>query len=171
MTGPASVCARVGRTMSGPMTSFRLGHMTARRSGCSLSSMSTAGSVWLSWWPGGYAQTMFSISWPTCSQTKGRRIISAPITARSSLPRPSGPGSAGSVRNPVHRTGNPLGERIQRVLQRKAPRRASERRNLLHAAGSAGAHRTLETALQHGQATQFAGVQAPSTENRHPGKA
>ena len=52
-----------------------------------------------------------------------------------------------------------------------APRRASERRNLLHTKGGASAHRTLEIALQHDKATQLTGIQAPGSQNMERGKA
>jgi len=41
-----------------------------------------------------------------------------------------------------------MGERLQRELQRQAPGRAPERRDLLHAEGGPGAARRLATTLQ-----------------------
>ena len=69
--GLAFVCARVGQTTSGLTTSSKLARMMARRSGCSPSLTSTAGSAWPSWWPGGFDPTTFSITWPICSRTGG----------------------------------------------------------------------------------------------------
>ena len=48
----------------------------------------------------------------------------------------------------LYRTGKPLGERLLREPELKAPRRASERRDLHDAAGGAGADRELATPLQ-----------------------
>ena len=65
----------------------------------------------------------------------------------------------------LHRTGQSLGERLQRVIQRQAPGRAAQWRNLLLAQGGPGADRALAAALQHGQTTQCAGLQTPGASD------
>ena len=47
----------------------------------------------------------------------------------------------------LHRTRQPVGERLRRELQRQAPRRAAGRRGVQHAHGSPGADRTMARAL------------------------
>ena len=44
----------------------------------------------------------------------------------------------------LHRAGKPMGERLLRELQLEAPRRASQRRDLLHPQGGPSRHRKLE---------------------------
>ena len=61
--------------------------------------------------------------------------------------------------------GSPWGERLQRVIQRQAPGRAAQRRNLLLAQGGPGADRAMAAALQHGQTTQCAGLQTPGASD------
>src|SRR5471030_33598 len=56
----------------------------------------------------------------------------------------------------VHRAGQPLGERLLRELQLKAPRRAAQWRDLHDASRGPGADRELATALQCRQAALVA---------------
>ena len=65
----------------------------------------------------------------------------------------------------VHRAGLPLGEWIQRELQRQTPRRAVERRDLLHTEGGACADRAGAEALQHGATAQCAGLPTAGAGN------
>ena len=63
----------------------------------------------------------------------------------------------------IHRAGQPMGEWVQRVIQREVARRAVERGDLRHAVGGQGADRTVATPLQHGPAAQLAGAPPPRT--------
>jgi len=56
---------------------------------------------------------------------------------------------AGWGADPVHRAGQPVGERLQRELQREAEGRAGEPGDLLHAPGSAGARRAVAKGVQY----------------------
>ena len=66
--------------------------------------------------------------------------------------------------DPVHRARQPLGERLRRVVQRQAARRALERRDLLHAQGGADPGRRLAAPLQRPAAAQLAGQRPPAPE-------
>jgi hypothetical protein len=65
----------------------------------------------------------------------------------------------------VHRARESVGERIYRVIQWEASRRATERRNLFHPEGGEGAGRKMETGVQHQAPSQLAGVSAAGTGN------
>ena len=71
-------------------------------------------------------------------------------------------GSPSRRENFVHRTGQSVGERLLRELQRQAPRRALGPRAIRHALGGQGAHRALAAALQHGEAPWIPGRSTPS---------
>src|SRR4051812_11323740 len=58
----------------------------------------------------------------------------------------------------IHRARKPVGEWLLRKLQRKAARRAAERRDLLHIEGGPDHDRRLAAALQQGAATFVAGI-------------
>ena len=61
-------------------------------------------------------------------------------------------------RNAFHRARKSLGERLRGVVQRKAPRRALEPRDLRHALGGAGPDRRLAPRVQPIPTTQLSGV-------------
>src|SRR6188768_4315562 len=63
----------------------------------------------------------------------------------------------------LHRARKPVGERLLRELQRKAARRAAERRDLLHIEGGADHDRNLAAALQQGAPTLVAGIPTAGT--------
>ncbi len=63
----------------------------------------------------------------------------------------------------VHRAGQSVGERMHRVVQRQAARRAPGWRDLLHADRSTGAHRTVAQRIQLEAAAQFAWLSSAST--------
>ena len=86
--------------------------------------------------------------------------------------RHSGQRLAGRPRrhHPVHRTGLALGERLRRVLQRQAARRALKRRDLLHAQGGADPDGQLAAALQRPATSQLAWLpSAGAGDDRLPG--
>ena len=164
--GPASVCVRTGRTMSGPMTSSWLAHTMAGHSACRPSSTSTLGSC--------------------LAIDVARRLRSDDVLYRlAALFVDRGPPdhirsdngaefTATAVREWLARVGvktlyiepgSPWGERLQRVIQRQAPGRAAQRRNLPLAQGGPGADRAMAAALQHGQTTQCAGLQTPGASD------
>jgi len=58
-------------------------------------------------------------------------------------------------RHPVHRTEQPLGERLHRIVQWQAARRAPKRRALLHAQGGAGPDRTVARRVQPPRSAQL----------------
>ena len=61
---------------------------------------------------------------------------------------------AGRSQDPVHRAGQPVGERLQREPQRQAEGRAHRSGDLLLAAGGPGLNRAVAEGVQHGAATQ-----------------
>jgi hypothetical protein len=58
----------------------------------------------------------------------------------------------------VHRARQPVGERLQRIVQRQAAGRVADPGDLLFAEGRRGADCALVAARQHGQAAQRAGL-------------
>jgi len=54
----------------------------------------------------------------------------------------------------LHRAREPVGERVQRELQRQAQRRAAEQGDLLFTEGGADTDGTVEAGVQHAPATQ-----------------
>jgi hypothetical protein len=63
----------------------------------------------------------------------------------------------------LHRARKPVGEWLLRELQRKAARRAAERRDLLHIEGGPDHDRNLAAALQQGAPTLVAGIPTAGT--------
>ena len=144
----------------------------ARRSGCSPSSTSIRGNAWRSRLLVVSAPTMCSTCLPTCSPSGNPRITSDPIMARSS-PRMQSETWLGriGVKTLFIEPGSPWENGFNEVVQWETPGRASQWRNLLHAEGGPSAHRTLETPLQHDQATQQPRLQATGTTHVATGKA
>jgi transposase InsO family protein len=64
----------------------------------------------------------------------------------------------GGLPNALHRAGEPVGERLQRELQREAPGRAAEAGDLQHAARGQGADRGLALGVQPHSAAQLTGL-------------
>jgi hypothetical protein len=77
----------------------------------------------------------------------------------------------GWSKDAVHRTRQPLGERLLRVLQRKTTRWTAQRRDLLQPKGSADCHRAMAQALQHGQAALFARISTAGATDDEPIRA
>ena len=67
----------------------------------------------------------------------------------------------------LHRPGLPMAERLDRIVQRPAPRRATQRLALRQPARSPSPHRGLENRLQHQQATHGPRRPHPSRVRRH----
>ena len=67
---------------------------------------------------------------------------------------------------PLHRAREPVGERLHRVVQRPAARRASEPRTLRHAARGAGVDRDVAQRIQPGPPTL--GARVPISSARSP---
>jgi hypothetical protein len=61
-----------------------------------------------------------------------------------------------------------MGERILRELQLPFPRRAAERRGLLHTARGPDPDREMATPLQHHQTAQLPGIPTTSHKGLHP---
>src|SRR5579863_868369 len=72
----------------------------------------------------------------------------------------AGEAMAGNSRHAaaVYRAGESLGKRILRIIQRKAARRVSERRDFLFVERSAGSGGNVAEALQHGATAQLARI-------------
>src|SRR6476469_1905781 len=68
----------------------------------------------------------------------------------------------------LHRTGQPLGERLCRKLQCAPARRAAQWRDLLHAARSSNRDRELATALQRDPSPRIARLQTACARGVHP---
>ena len=68
----------------------------------------------------------------------------------------------------VHRTGQTLGERLLRELQRRAEGRTAQWGDLLQLEGSAHRDRALEKRLQRGKTPQFAWLPATGHRRRRP---
>ena len=72
----------------------------------------------------------------------------------------------------LHRARKPLGKWLLRKLQRKAARRAAERRDLLHIEGGPDHDRNLAAALQQGASAFVVGIPTAGTRSaRLAGKA
>ena len=71
--------------------------------------------------------------------------------------------AAGWREDIVHRTGQPMVERLQRELQRKTQGRDAQRRDLLHPGRSQDPDRALAPALQHRKAALITQLQAAGT--------
>ena len=69
--------------------------------------------------------------------------------------------AGGGDADAVHRAGQPVGERVQRVVQQPAAGRAAQRRAVQQREGGGGAVGAASPGLQRGAATQFAGVRRP----------
>jgi hypothetical protein len=63
----------------------------------------------------------------------------------------------------VHRAGQPVGERILRIVQREAARRMPERGDFLFAERSPGGYRNVAETLQHHPPTQRPRLSSPRT--------
>ena len=94
---------------------------------------------------------------------QARRTRSHPFGQWVGVHRPCRPGVVGPDRreDALYRTRQPLAERLQRVIQRQTPRRDAQRRNLLLTPRGPSADRAMVASLQHGEAAQRAGLQAP----------
>ena len=64
--------------------------------------------------------------------------------------------------HPLHPTGQPLGERLGRVLQRQAARRMPQRGDLHHARGGPGPHRMVAAGIQRTAAHSALGYRPPA---------
>ena len=160
-TARASVCGRSGPTMSGPTTSSRTAPMMEGSSACSASSTSSPANAW----PSGSSE---SSTQPTSSTSLCDLFILRGVPGH--IRSDNGPEFiAEALRDWIAAVGartayieprQPLGEWLLRELQLEAPRRAAQRRNLLHAEGSQDRHRRLAAPLQHGPAALVARLQA-----------
>lgn len=66
----------------------------------------------------------------------------------------------------LHRTGQPVGERLQRELQQVAARRTAQRRNLLYPCRGEDPDRGMATPLQHRPPTQQPRIPTTGTGGR-----
>ena len=94
---------------------------------------------------------------------RGVPDTSGPTTARSSWRRRCGTGSPPWAPDCLHRTRQSLGERLLRELQREAPRRAAQRRDLLQSGRGPDPDRELAPPLQYQAPAFIAGVSATGT--------
>lgn len=79
----------------------------------------------------------------------------------------AGVAGAAWYEDPVHRAGQPVGERLLRELQRQAQGRVPEAGDLLQPQGGSGDHRHLAGSLQPRAAALIPGL--PATRARHNG--
>jgi hypothetical protein len=72
-------------------------------------------------------------------------------------------GRRSRCQNRLHRAWKPLGEWLLRELQREAPRRTAQRRDLLQPGRGEDRHRELAPVLQHQAPALIAGLSAPGS--------
>ena len=140
------------------MTSFIIARTTGAFSECSWSLTSTRANASRSMSLGAYVATTCCTVCRSCSLVEERRGTSARTTPGVHGRRCSRLARANRGRNAFHRARKSLGERLRGVVQRKAPRRALESRDLRHALGGAGPDRRLAPGVQPIPTTQLPGM-------------